>query len=372
MSSPALPSLIESYQSGLSAGTLRFDPVQERALLSLQRLYDDLRVSSFWDGGKKRKKILFFNNLKQSIRGIYLHGGVGRGKSMLMDLFYAALPETLPKWRVHFHDFMIGVHDYLHTRRESQETGEGVDATLPLFAARIAEKARVLCFDEFHVTDVADAMILGRLFRCLFEQGVVVVATSNWPPDTLYEGGLQRDRFLPFIALLKEKMETVFLDSPTDYRKVAQGRGGVYLSPLCPETDEKLERVFEAFAGHKIQYETDRIEIKGREIQIERAMDGMARFSFAALCEKPHGAEDYGAIAQKYHTIFLENIPRLGYDRRNEAKRLMILIDTLYEHKTRLVISAECPPDKLYRGHDHAFEFDRTISRLCEMQGQGQ
>jgi len=357
-----MPSPIEAYSTRLSEGALKGDPAQEGAIHALERLYQDLAKEP------PRKKTFFFKQMPSVIQGVYLHGGVGRGKSMLMDLFYNALPEHISKRRVHFHEFMIGVHDYIHSRRESDGIREGVDATLPLLALRIAERSHVLCFDEFHVTDVADAMILGRLFRCLFEQGVVVVATSNWPLDDLYKGGLQRERFLPFIALLKDKMQVVHLDSPQDYRLVAEKGQGAYFSPLGPETRQKLDEVFVRFTNGETPC-AETLEVKGRGIPVPRAAAGVAWFSFADLCEKPHGAEDYLAIAARYHTVFLENVPTLGYDRRNEAKRLMILIDALYEAKTRLVISAEVPPDKLYRGHDHAFEFDRTISRLHEMMG---
>jgi cell division protein ZapE len=351
---------IKIYKTQIKDGSLKPDPAQEHAVQSLQRLFEDLQNIE----PKKRKKL--FSKAIDAPKGVYLYGGVGRGKSMLMDMFFEALPQTLPASRVHFHEFMIGVHDYIHSRREADGIREGVDATLPLLAARISEKSRVLCFDEFHVTDVADAMILGRLFRCLFELGVVVVATSNWPPDRLYEGGLQRDRFLPFIALIKEKLEIVYLDSPTDYRTEFIAQEGSYFSPLGKESAMHADRLFEKLTGQPVAGE-EHITVKGREILVH-ASRGVARFTFAQLCEQPHGAEDYLKIAQTYHTVFLENVPKLGYDRRNEAKRLMILIDALYEAKTRLIITAETTPDKLYRGHDHAFEFDRTISRLNEMQ----
>jgi cell division protein ZapE len=350
---------ITLYNARVQDGTLKADAHQARAVQALQRLYEEL-------GDYQPRRRGFFSKPVEAPRGVYLHGGVGRGKSMLMDLFYECLPEALLSTRVHFHEFMIGVHDYIHSRRESDGIREGVDATLPLLAERIAEKSRVVCFDEFHVTDVADAMILGRLFRCLFEMGVVVVATSNWPPDRLYEGGLQRDRFLPFIALLKDRLEIVHLDSPTDYRKEFIAQEGSYFTPLGVEAKAHADRLFEKLSG-RAQGESQRITVKGREIAV-RAAGGVARFAFADLCEKPLGAEDYIEIAKTYHTVFLENIPKLGYDRRNEAKRLMTLIDALYEASTRLIVTAEASPDKLYRGHDHAFEFDRTVSRLNEMQ----
>ncbi|MCB1592886.1 MAG: AFG1 family ATPase, partial [Alphaproteobacteria bacterium] len=299
----------------------------------------------------------------------YLYGGVGRGKSMLMDLFYDCLPETLPKRRVHFHEFMIEVHDYIHTRRSEDVVNGAVDEALPSLGEIICRRSRVLCFDEFHVTDVADAMILGRLFRLLFERGVVVVATSNWPPDRLYEGGLQRERFLPFIALLKEKMEVVHLDSPTDYRERMLAGEGTYFTPLSRDSDQHMDKVFSALTGNADVHE-EKLFVKGRRLPV-RTAKGVARFTFAQLCEQPLGAEDYLAIAKNFHTVLLEHVPVLRYDRRNEAKRLMNLIDALYDKRVRLVVSADAPPEKLYSGHDHGFEFQRTVSRLQEMQGEG-
>lgn len=356
------------YRERLESAALKPDPVQEKAVQALQRLYEEVlarheKPKSFWSG------FPFLNAPEKHICGLYMYGGVGRGKSMLMDLFFECLPHDLPKRRVHFHEFMIGVHDYIHTRRESDGIREGVDATLPLLAARLADQARVLCFDEFHVTDVADAMILGRLFRELFERGVVIVATSNWAPDDLYKGGLQRERFLPFIALLKERAEIFHLDHGTDYRTQFLQEEGGYFSPLGAATSAKADGLFKTLTGG-VPREKDVIEVKGRKIDVAQTAKGVARFTFAQLCERPHGAEDYLAIAKRYHTIFLENVPKLGYDRRNEAKRLMTLIDALYEAGTRLIVTADAPADKLYRGHDHAFEFERTISRLQEMQSQ--
>lgn len=345
-----MPSLIEAYRAKISGGELTPDAEQERAALALARLYSDLTA-----------KRHFFSRLKE-IRGVYMHGGVGRGKSMLMDLLFATLPGSIKKRRIHFHEFLIETHDWLHARRGDK----AVDNLLPEYAKYVADKTRLLCFDEFHVTDVADAMILSRLFTALFERGVVMVATSNWPPDRLYEGGLQRERFLPFIALIKERLEVVHLDSPTDYRSKAVQDLETYLWPLNEQTAARVERFFDTLSDHHAAEKTS-VRVKGRDIPV-LAGGGAARFTFAELCENPHGAEDYLRIGERFHTVFIENIPKLGYDRSNETKRLMTLIDVLYDMRRRVIITAEAPPEKLYSGGQYIFEFDRTISRLNEMQ----
>lgn len=345
-----MPTLLETYQAKLESGDLKTDPHQERVAESLQRLYDDLTA----------KKKLFAK--KNDIKGLYIYGGVGRGKSMLMDLMFESLPENIKKRRIHFHAFMIETHDWLHERR----AGKAVDNLLPDYAKFVASKTKLLCFDEFHVTDVADAMILSRLFTALFDYGVVVVATSNWPPDRLYEGGLQRERFLPFIALIKEQLEVLHLDSHTDYRIEAVQDLETYLFPLSAETKARSDAFFHHFADGKKE-EIGAVRVKGRDIPVHYA-GGAARFTFAELCENPHGAEDYIRIGERFHTVFIEGIPRMGYDRSNETKRLMTLIDVLYDMRRRVIITAEAAPEKIYTGNDYKFEFDRTISRLNEMQ----
>lgn len=345
-----MPNLLEQYDDLVAKGGIASDAEQRKAAIALERLYNDLT----------KKKLSLFGS--KPVKGAYIHGGVGRGKSMLMDLFFNALPDSFKKRRIHFHAFMIETHNWLHTARGD----DAVDDLLPKYAKHVANTVRVLCFDEFHVTDVADAMILSRLFTALFDHGVAIVATSNWKPDRLYEGGLQRDRFLPFIALVKDKMEVIHLDSDTDYREEAVQDLETYLYPLNADTQKKVDIFFTQLSGGAPS-EHKTITVKGRDFTALHA-GGVARFTFAQLCEQPHGAEDYLTIAGQFHTIFIEHIPKLTYDRRNETKRLMTLIDVLYDTRRRVIVTAEAAPDKLYSGHDYNFEFDRTISRLKEMQ----
>lgn len=358
--------VLEEYKKRIESGVLKPDLVQERAVDELQRLYDDVLIFS------KAQPSSFFERLRGEKRevpqGVYMHGGVGRGKSMLMDLFYDCLPEGFKARRVHFHEFMIEVHNYINSRSREYDGAQGmVDQALPSLANIIASQSVVLCFDEFHVVDITDAMILGRLFKILFEAGVIVVATSNWSPDDLYKDGLQRGRFLPFIKLLKTKVATVHLDSPYDYRAMTDQVEGSYYTPLGAATRVTMDGLFDKHSdGAKIRQQS--FTVKGRKIIAERVAGGVARFTFAQLCERPHGAEDYIKIADTFDCVFLEDIPTLGYDRRNEVKRLMNLIDALYEARTKVVISAEASADKLYRGREHSYEFERTISRLLEMQ----
>ncbi|NCC21796.1 MAG: cell division protein ZapE [Alphaproteobacteria bacterium] len=373
-----MPGPLETYNEWVANGALESDPAQARAAAELQRVYEAMVSPSSPRGeGRVNREASILKRLLMPLtqtlsprgrglaRGLYLWGGVGRGKSMLMDLFFRSLPDDVRKRRVHFHAFMIEVHDWLHVRR-----GSKVDTLLPDLAKEIAANTKLLCFDEFHVDDVADAMLLGRLFTGLFERGVVVVATSNFAPDDLYEGGLQRDRFEPFIALLKERTTVLHVDGGVDYRARCLVEEGVYFTPLGDASRRKADAVFAHLAGNAPVHE-DAFEVKGRCIRVPVVAGGVARFTFAELCERPRGAEDYLAIAGRYHTVFIEGVPKMNYDRRNEAKRFMTLIDALYDTGTKLVVTADASPDKLYLGHDHAFEFERTVSRLKEMGGAG-
>jgi cell division protein ZapE len=302
-------------------------------------------------------------------RGLYVYGAVGRGKTMLMDMFFDAAPTPL-KRRAHFHAFMADVHARLHQWRQALKRGEvaGEDPIAPV-AAELAREASLLCFDEFSVRDIADAMILARLFTALFAAGVVVVATSNVAPDDLYRDGLNRALFLPFIALIEERLEIVELDARTDYRLEKLKRAPVYYAPLGPKADSALDAAFLALTGHD-RGEPLEIDLLGRHLDVPQAIDGVARFDFDALCRRLLGAADYLKIAQRFHTLIIDRIPALADNERNEAKRFIILIDALYDMRVKLIASAAGEPEALYAGADgaEAFEFARTASRLYEMR----
>ena len=302
-------------------------------------------------------------------RGLYIHGPVGGGKTMLMDMFFDAV--TGPsKRRAHFHAFMADAHARLHQWRQALKRGEvvGEDLIAPV-AAELAREASLLCFDEFSVRDIADAMILGRLFAALFAAGLVVVATSNVAPDDLYRDGLNRALFLPFIAMIEERLDIVELDARTDYRLEKLKRAPVYYSPIGPKADAALDAAFLTLTGHD-RGEPLEIELLGRHLDVPQAIDGVARFDFDALCRRPLGASDYLKIAQRFHTIIIDRIPALAESERNEAKRFIILIDALYDMRVKLIASAAGEPKTLYAGADgaEAFEFARTASRLYEMR----
>jgi cell division protein ZapE len=357
------------YRRWLAEGLVKPDDAQAAAAEKLQGLRDALRDYQPGRGGGLFSKLGFGKRAgggEEPPRGLYLFGPVGRGKSMLMDLFYETAPLE-EKRRVHFHAFMGEVHDELHLWRQKTK-GKDQDP-LPKLAAAIAARTRLLCFDEFHVVNIADAMILGRLFEALLGEGVVVVATSNWPPERLYEGGLQRDRFLPFIDLLCERMEAFDLGEGLDYRIARLRDMPVYHTPLGPRAAAALDNAFEKITdGAEPQSVT--VMVKGREIPVRAEARGVARFTFEELCARPLGSLDYLALARRFHTVILEGIPRLSGDNRNEARRFMTLIDALYEHHCNLVASAEALPESLYPAGDGSFEFQRTVSRLQEMQSK--
>jgi cell division protein ZapE len=303
------------------------------------------------------------------IKGLYIHGSVGRGKTMLMDMFFGIAP-IQRKRRAHFHEFMADVHNRIHAHRQKLKNGETKQADpVPPVAASLHAEAMLLCFDEFSVTDIADAMILSRLFTELFRLGSVLIATSNVEPDNLYMDGLNRQLFLPFVDLLKQNVDVVSLDTPTDYRMEKTKSLPVWLVPIDGVNDTRIEAAWrDVTDGAKCAPES--IAMKGRSITIPSAAAGCARFTFADLCEAPLGASDYLAIAERYKTVVIEHIPVLAPEKRNETKRFINLVDTLYDHQIRLIASAAAMPEDMLpvRKGTVGFEFDRTVSRLFEMR----
>lgn len=346
--------LFDRYRAAVSRGELKDDAAQRRAA---QRLNALARALAKYRPGRR----LFFS-APPAPRGLYIWGDVGRGKSMLMDLFFTEVQVT-PKKRVHFNAFMVDIHARIHAERQK----EGSDDPIPPVANAIAEQGRLLCFDEFQVNDVADAMILGRLFDHLFERGVVIVATSNTPPDRLYEGGLNRQLFLPFIAAIKERLEIVELNGPIDYRLQRMAGLAVYLSPLTSETDKAMDAAWRHLTDTEHGAPMT-LTVLGRALTVPQSARGVARFSFADLCAQPHAAADYLALAHSFHTILIDHIPKLGPEQRNEARRFVVLIDTLYDEGVKLVCSAAEPPEGIYASGDGVEAFRRTASRLHEMQ----
>ncbi len=366
-----MANVLNRYQSLVDAGEISSDAAQ----LAVARRLDALNVELADYRLTRRKSTglawLFSRGEKrQPVRGLYVWGDVGRGKTMLMDLFIEASP-VKRKRRAHFHEFMADVHERIHAYRQKLKAGEvkGDDPIAPV-AADLAEEAWLLCFDEFSVTDIADAMILGRLFSRLFEEGVVVVATSNVVPDLLYRDGLNRALFVPFIKLLQEKMAVVKLESRTDFRLEKLAGQPVWITPPGPEADAAMDAAWQRLTGGAAG-EPAELTVKGRQVAVPAQAHGVARFSFADLCEKPLGGADYLAIAHQYHTVLIDRIPVMqGLEKRNEAKRFIILIDALYDNQVKLVASAGAEPHRLYLSDagTEEFEFHRTASRLIEMR----
>lgn len=350
--------LIEIYDRMTHEGSLKQDAAQRALLSELQRLREELEAAN------GRKKGLFggvFGKAPQGVRGLYIWGGVGRGKSMLMDLFHENVA-LKAKRRVHFHAFMQDVQAKLHEARKT-----GVDDAIRPVAEEIASNVQLLNFDEMQITDIADAMIVGRLFQMLFDRGVTVVTTSNRVPDDLYKDGLNRPLFLPFIELLKERMTVHELESETDYRQHRLEGEKVYFYPAGAEADAAISRIWVELTGGGGDSEL-KLVVKGREIVLSNYHAGVARASFWDLCGRPLGPADYLAIAGAVRMLILEDIPYLSAENYNEAKRFVTLIDALYEAKVRLVVSAVDEPERLYVEGEGSFEFERTASRLREMQ----
>lgn len=347
------------YDTRVAEGLLRPDPAQRAALLRLEELRERLEQRP-----KPRSGLLArFRKpeLPEGKQGLYLWGGVGRGKSMLMDLFFQHAPTT-EKRRVHFHAFMQEVQAALHEARKT-----GVDDAIRPVAEGIAKNLKVLCFDEMQITDIADAMIVGRLFEKLFAAGVVIVTTSNRPPRDLYKDGLNRQLFLPFIALLEDRLEVDQLEAMTDYRQDRLAGAQVYFAPLGAQATAAIDEIWRDLTGGR--EEKLCLEVKGREVRLPRYWAGMARASFWDLCGQPLGPADYLALVGAVKLLVLEGIPRLDATKFNEAKRFVTLIDALYEGHVRLICSAEDAPERLYLEGAGSFEFERTASRLREMQG---
>jgi cell division protein ZapE len=339
----------EAYEACISGGRLNADPGQATIAAKL----DDLAVRLTEGRG------LF--GRRKSVRGLYIWGGVGRGKSMLMDLFFRHAPVEA-KRRVHFHDFMQAVQDEIHAER-----AKGSDDAVAPVARRIADETRLLCFDEFQVSDIADAMVLKRLFEGLLERKVVVVSTSNRVPDALYKDGLNRQLFLPFIDLLKSELDVVEIDAARDYRLERLTEAPVWYTPLGEGATAALDHAWQRLTlGAEPQPHT--LTVKGRKVELRETAAGVIRSTFARLCERPLGPADYLAIAAHAHTLILDGVPVLTAEKRNEAKRFVTLIDTLYEARAKLVAAAAAEPEALYPEGDGSFEFQRTVSRLFEMR----
>jgi cell division protein ZapE len=365
-------SVTTQYTAGVAAGTIEHDDAQFAVVGKMAQL--ESRIAEYRLSRKSSALGWLFASRERAlpaIKGIYLYGDVGRGKTMLMDFFFDASP-VLRKRRAHFHEFMLDVQDRIHGVRQKMKLGahEGEDP-IRLVAEELAQEAWLLCFDEFHVTDIADAMILGRLFAQLFERGVVLVATSNVPPDELYMDGLNRALFLPFIDMLYRQLDVIRLDARADFRLEKLAGLPVWYVPANATADNALDAAWRRLSGGH-QGAPQELALKERKVHVPRAFMGVARFGFHDLCEEALAAADYLRLAREYHTIILDHVPVMTFDTRNAAKRFIILIDTLYDTNVKLIASAAAEPDALYQADEgfEAQEFKRTASRLIEMGSQ--
>lgn len=363
---------LPAYREKIARGEIAEDAAQAHVAARLQHLAEELAE---WRPGQKAGPFSRFGFGKKVTppEGLYIWGGVGRGKSMLMDLFFAHAPVE-KKRRIHFHVFMGEIHRLIDAWRKGDPAARKArfgqhkgDDPIPPVADVVAGQARLLCFDEFQVTDIADAMILGRLFEALFARGVTLVATSNRLPDQLYKDGINRQLFLPFIELLKSKVEVVSVAGPHDYRLDRLRAAGTWFSPNDPDNARSFEALWRDMLGGEEEV-GETLEVLGRKVHLPHAQGGMVRATFASLCSVALGPNDYIAIAERFHTLFLEDVPRLTPNRREEARRFVILIDALYEAHAKLIVLAQAEPTTLYPQGDGAFEFERTASRLQEMR----
>lgn len=364
-----MKSVAKLYLDKIDSGLLEHDPMQSALAKRLDVLLEQIEAKKLSSKSSALGWLFGKSSKPTDIKGLYIWGSVGRGKSMLMDLFFSAV-QIEKKRRVHFNDFMADAQNRIQAQRNAFKDGSTREEDpIPPVAKALAQEAQLLCFDEFTVTDIADATILGRLFKGMFEAGSIIVATSNVPPYQLYKDGLNRQRFLPFIDLLKENCDTFELDARTDYRLEKLSKAPVYVAPLGERSKKAMEEMWREFTeGGDVQ--PSFVKNKGRKIAVPKAIDGIARFSFSDLCEVALAGADYLAISNQYHTIFIDDVPMLSKETRNETKRFILLIDTLYDRKIKLVISAAANPHALYKGEGgtEAFEFQRTASRLIEMQ----
>ena len=365
-------SVATRYAGNLAAGRIERDDAQLAVVKKLSQL--EARISEHRPARNSSPLGWLFASREQAqppIKGLYIYGDVGRGKTMLMDLFFESSP-VRRKRRAHFHEFMLDVHERIYLIRQKMKFGEHADEDpIRMVADELAAEAWLLCFDEFHVTDIADAMILGRLFAQLFERGIVVVATANVPPDELYKDGLNRALFLPFIAMLNARMDVVRLAARTDFRLEKFGDAPVWHLPDDAAATRALDAAWRSLTAGNAAGPRELL-VKGHPVHVPHAAMGAARFSFADLCAQPLGAEDYLKIAHEFHTVVLDHIPVMDYAQRNEARRFIALIDTLYDHAVKVVASAEAAPMALYRASEgfEAQEFKRTASRLIEMSSR--
>ena len=357
--------LQDAYDAKLQRGEIRTDPAQQTGLKALIRLAEDLQNALPSNG----LAALFRKKEAAAQRGVYLYGPVGRGKSMLMDLFFGCV-HIANKRRVHFHEFMIEVHDRLRVER-AREKG---DPIAPVVAA-LAEETKLLAFDEMVINNTADAMIMSRLFTGLIDAGVVIVTTSNRPPRDLYKDGLNREHFLPFIALIEQRLDVIALNGPNDYRLERLGGAPTWYVPNGAQATEAVRAAFFRMTDFppedSVHVPSAELAVHGgRTLHVPKSLKGVAVFSFKRLCGEARGATDYLAIARHYHTVIIVGVPVLGPEKRNEAARFKTLIDALYEHKVKLIATADAEPAHLYPEGDGAFEFERTVSRLMEMQSR--